>query len=232
MINTSLPNRRIALFDTYGPAGSGLIPDSQPSNALVNFNQIETNPASGNQDEEFIELTNPNNYAVDMSSWTVSGGVDFTLPPGTVIPGNGSIYLSPSVRNFRSRSPSPTGGEGNIVVGHYQGHLSNFSETLTLSDASGTMVAQTTTPNMPSDAQQFLVISEIMYHPADGSGLEFIELFNISDSVTLNLEGIAFTSGINYTFPAGTTLAPGNYIVIDSRDFANGTALSNGGETL
>ncbi len=71
-----------------------------------------------------------------------------------------------------------------------------------------------------------------MYHPADGSGLEFIELFNISDSLTLNLEGIAFTGGINYTFPAGTTLAPGNYIMIDSLDFANGTALSNGGEIL
>ena len=232
VINTSLPSRRIALFDTYGPGGSGLIPDSQPSDALVNFNQIETNPASGNQDEEFIELANPNGYAVDMSAWTVSGGVDFTLPPGTVVPGNGSIYLSPNVRDFRLRSASPTRGEGNIVVGHYQGHLSNFSETLTLSDASGTMVAQTTTPNMPSDAQQFLVISEIMYHPADGAGIEFIELFNISDSVTLNLEGVAFTRGINYIFPAGTILAPGDYLMIDALDFANGTALSNGGETL
>ena len=178
------------------------------------------------------DRANPNGDAVDMSAWTVSGGVDFTLPPGTVVPGNGRIYLSPNVRDFRLRSASPTGGEGNIVVGHYQGHLSNFSETLTLSDASGTMVAQTTTPNMPSDAQQFLVISEIMYHPADGAGLEFIELFNISDSVTLNLEGVAFTRGINYIFPAGTILAPGNYIMIDALDFANGTALANGGETL
>jgi hypothetical protein len=231
VINTSLPNRRTALFNTYGPTGSGLIPDPQPTDVVVNFDQIETNPASGNQDEEFIELANPNNYAVDMSGWTVSGGIDFLLPPGTVIPSNGSIFLSPNVRDFRLRGTSPTGGEGNIVIGNFDGHLSNFSETLTLADAFGTMVAQTTTPNMPSDAQQFLVISEIMYHPADGAGLEFIELLNISDSITLALENVAFTDGIDFAFPV-TSLAPGQRITLSALDFSNGTALSNGGEAL
>ena len=232
VLNSSLPNRRTALFTTYGPAGSGLIPDPQPSDAVVNFAQIESSPVSGNQDEEFIELSNPNNYAVDMSGWTMSGGVEFTLPPGTVIPGNGNLYLSPNVRDFRSRSTSPTGGEGNLVIGDFDGHLSSFSEALILSNAFGAVVTQTTTPNLPSDAQQYLVVSEIMYHPADGADEEFIELLNTSDSITLDLGGISFTDGIDYAFPAGTMLAPGDYIMIDGLDFANGTALSNGGETL
>ena len=232
VINTSLPNRRTALFNTYGPTGSGLIPDSQPSDAVVNFAQIETSPASGNQDEEFIELSNPNTYAVDMSNWTMSGGVNFTLPPGTIIPGNGSLFLTPNVRDFRARITSPTGGEGNIVIGDFDGHLSSFSEILTLSDAFGTIVAQTNTPNLPSEAQQFLVISEIMYHPADGAGEEFIELLNTSDSITLDLGGVSFTDGIDYVFPDGSILAPGDYLTLDALDFANGTALSNGGEVI
>ncbi|MEN8680904.1 MAG: lamin tail domain-containing protein, partial [Akkermansiaceae bacterium] len=166
------------------------------------------------------------------SGWTISGGVEFTLPPGTVIPSNGNLYLSPDVRNFRLRQTSPTGGEGNHVIGNYDGHLSNFAETLSLSDASGALVSETITENQPSDAQRFLVISEIMYHPADGAGEEFIELMNISDSVTLDLEGISFTDGINHTIPKGTFLAPGDRMVIGAADFENGTALSNGGETL
>ncbi len=232
VLYTSLPNRRTALFETYGPNGSTLIPPQQSSGLVINFGAIQSNPSSGIQDEEFIELTNPNNEAVDLSGWTISGGVEFTLPPGTVIPSNGNLYLSPDVRNFRLRQTSPTGGEGNHVIGNYDGHLSNFAETLSLSDASGALVSETITENQPSDAQRFLVISEIMYHPADGAGEEFIELMNISDSVTLDLEGISFTDGINHTIPKGTFLAPGDRMVIGAADFENGTALSNGGETL
>ena len=232
VLNTSLPNRRQALFETYGPAGSGLIPDPQPTDATVEFGQIEANPSSGNQDEEFVELTNPNSFAVDISGWTVSGGIEFTLPPGSVIPGNGSVFLSPNVRDFRLRENSPSGGEGRFVIGNFSGHLSNFSEPLTLSDTLGQTVAETSTPDQPSLAQQFLVISEIMYHPADGGGDEFIELLNISDSITLDLSGVSFTDGIDFTFPAGTQLAPGARIVIGGADFQNGTALSNGGEKL
>ncbi len=232
VLNTSLPNRRRALFTTYGPDGSGLIPESQPSDAVVVFGQIEANPVSGNQDEEFIEITNANNYAVDLSGWIMNGGIEFILPPGSVVPGNGRVFLSPNVRDFRLRDLSPSGGEGNIVIGNFDGHLSNFPEVLTLTDADGAIVAQTTTPDQPSDAQRFLVISEIMYHPADGAGDEFIELQNVSDSVTLDMAGISFTDGISYNFQDGTFLAPNSRVVILASDFLNGTALSNGGETL
>ena len=231
-LNTSLPSRRTALFDTYGPDGSGLIPDSQPVDAIVSFSQIEAKPDSGNQDEEFIEITNANRDAVDISDWTVSGGINFMLPPGAVVPGNSSIFLSPNVRDFRLRVSSPTGGEGNIVIGDYYGHLSNFTETLTLTNTAGVVIAQTNTPNQASEAQRFLVISEIMYHPADGGGTEFVELLNISEDAPLSLEGVSFSGGINIAFPAGTVLSPGAQIIINENDFLNDTSLSNGGELI
>ncbi|MGH7944922.1 MAG: lamin tail domain-containing protein [Opitutaceae bacterium] len=61
-----------------------------------------------------------------------------------------------------------------------------------------------------------LRITEIMYQPAAPSGssdYEYIELQNIG-TTTLDLGGVRFTNGVDYTFAANTTLAPGAYIVV------------------
>ncbi len=58
-----------------------------------------------------------------------------------------------------------------------------------------------------------LRITEIMAKPNGGSNYEFIELQNIGIT-SLDLSGVRFTNGIDYTFPAGTTLAVGQFIVI------------------
>lgn len=70
-----------------------------------------------------------------------------------------------------------------------------------------------------------LAISEIMYNPpalsaaetaagyTDKQLFEYIQLLNIS-ARPLNLEGMAFTVGIGFTFPAGVTLAPGERILL------------------
>jgi hypothetical protein len=94
-----------------------------------------------------------------------------------------------------------------------------------------------------------LLITELMYHPPgttniDGDQFEFVELKNDSGA-TLELSGIHFTGGINYTSPVGTFLAPGQFAVLvrDPSSFTNrypGVAifgvysgkLSNSGETL
>ncbi len=102
-----------------------------------------------------------------------------------------------------------------------------------------------------------VVISEIMYHPpvgfmpgttniVDGDDYEFLELYN-ADSNSVDLGGAYFTDGISFSFPAGTTLAPGGFIVVvkDSVRFGErypwavsavageyGGKLSNGGETI
>jgi hypothetical protein len=61
-----------------------------------------------------------------------------------------------------------------------------------------------------------LRITEIMYQPAAPSGssdYEYVELQNIG-TTTLDLSGVRFTNGLDYTFAAGTTLAAGAYIVV------------------
>lgn len=219
-----LPARRTYLETNGGTPSRGTLPATQPSAPAITFGEIITNPTSGNQNDETIELHNPNSFAVDVSNWTLEGGISHTLRPGTVIPAGESLILSPDVQNFRSNN-QPTFSQGN-----YRGHLSNFSETLNLRDQANALIATINTPNLPSDNQRYLVISEIMYHPADDIS-EFVELLNTSEAVTLNLGGVSFTRGITYTFPTPTNLAPGQRIVVTFSDFASGR-LSNGGESL
>ena len=61
-----------------------------------------------------------------------------------------------------------------------------------------------------------LVINEVHYNPADAQGadaaFEFIEVVN-TGATAVNLEGFSLT-GVDFTFPAGATIDPGEYIVL------------------
>jgi hypothetical protein len=71
-------------------------------------------------------------------------------------------------------------------------------------------------PLGPSSRRTGLVISEIMYHPLprlDNRQLEYIELFN-ADSTPSDLSQYRIEGAIDYTFPAGTWLAAGAFLVL------------------
>jgi hypothetical protein len=225
-----------------GPAGV-----SQP---IINFGAIEVSPASGNQGEEYIQLLNPNSIAVDISDWRLTGGVEHKFGGGTVIPANGTLYVSPNAAAFRARAVSPKGGEGLFVQGGYLGHLSNFGETIALVDLSGATNNVISYPGEPSEAQQYLVVSELMYHPPGDELGEYIELQNLSSSVTLDLTNVRLTQGVefNFTGSAVTNLAPGARVLVVRNlaaftavhgtnhpvagVFTNASALNNGGEVI
>ena len=57
-----------------------------------------------------------------------------------------------------------------------------------------------------------LRITEIMYHALQGSSYDYIELQNTLDE-TLDLTGVRFDKGIDFTFPA-LTLPPKEYVVV------------------
>ena len=61
-----------------------------------------------------------------------------------------------------------------------------------------------------------VVINEINYNPPDKTNpTEFVELTNPGTSA-VDLSGANFTNGIDYTFPAGTTLPAGGYLVVSA----------------
>ena len=104
------------------------------------------------------------------------------------------------------------------MQGNYSGHLSQWGDTIQLLDTTDRVVSTLTTSGSPSLAQQYLRITEIMYHPADPTSgsytsddFQFIELKNTSATQTLSLSGVRFTDGIAFDFTGSnvTSLAPG-----------------------
>ncbi|HXJ57731.1 MAG TPA: lamin tail domain-containing protein [Verrucomicrobiae bacterium] len=68
-------------------------------------------------------------------------------------------------------------------------------------------------PENLADLLNYLRITEVMFNPLP-SGYEYVELHNTSASVTLDLSGVKFTQGIDFTCLPGTTLPPGGYLLI------------------
>jgi hypothetical protein len=111
--------------------------------------------------------------------------------------------ISPSARIYRG----PLTIEQNTTL---NSRVWNGLEWSPLNEAEFTVI-QTFTELLPT---------EIMYHPSshglvDADEFEFVELKNTSTNV-LDLSGVHFTSGIDFTFTNGTVVNPGQFVVLVS----------------
>ncbi|HTD66987.1 MAG TPA: lamin tail domain-containing protein, partial [Candidatus Limnocylindria bacterium] len=206
------------------PTSNAGIPLSQPTNAALQIVAIEFNPSSGLQSQEYICLSNPAPFAVDISNWRLDGGIRFTFKEGTIVPSSSTIFVSPDVVSFRKRATGPRAGQGLFIVGPYEGSLDARGEIVKVIDASGRLVHTNGYAGNPSLAQQYLRITEIMYHPGPTNAgslypqedFEYIELKNIGPS-PLSLIGVHFTNGVQFAFTGGspvTSLAAGQTVVL------------------
>lgn len=217
---------------------SALLPGPAGEEPPVSFGVVEGSPSSLDQDEEYIEIVNTSNEAIDLSGWTVSGGVDFEFLPGTILEANGNLYLSPEVSVFRSRASSPTGGEGLNVEGDYSGQISARGEVITLSNAAGIVVDDLLTPSEESDPQKYLRITELHFAPLGGKEFEFIEVVNTGPD-SLDLTGIRFTDGIEAELSGSLASGEFGLVVSNPANFPGlnivgvfSGALNNGGEQV
>jgi hypothetical protein len=128
LVSEWLPLRRFELYENTRDLPAAQI------NPSIMIGALDFDPISDDQDQEYLELINQSPTATDISGWGIRGAITFTLPPGTVIPAGGTLYLSPNKKAFRVREISPTGNEQRFVVGPYEGHLAAEGETLELYD--------------------------------------------------------------------------------------------------
>lgn len=108
-----------------------LAPPVAPSTIVIN--EVHYHPPDNTRREEFIELYNPSVSDIDVSLWRLNGGIDFTIPPGNVIPGGGFLVLAEDPATIQARY-------GVVAIGPWNGGLSSDGETLTLIDANGKKV--------------------------------------------------------------------------------------------
>lgn len=145
----------------------GVVPPAQAANPSVHITEIHYRPDDGS-DAEFVELHNPGETAVDISGWSITGGIERTFRPGTVIPSGGYLVTVNDDDGFTASL-----GGGVLVGGEFQGNLSNSGEQVELRNRSGSIVewvAYATGPGWPD--------------LDDGSSLERIDVGLPSESAT------------------------------------------------
>lgn len=178
------------------------------------------------------------------------------------VPGEPQIYeiettfASPDLTSFQANYQFPASA---LVAGNtYRVRVQHEDSTGRTSHWSDAIEFVANGPDT-SDWTNNLMVTELMYHPAapnatealvntDKDAYEFIELTNISETLTLDLSDISFTDGIDFDFGSAaiTSLAPGQCLLLVKNQAAfearYGTgfpiagvypnSLSNGGETI
>ena len=191
-------------------------------------------------DEDFVELFNTSNTPVDLSGVVIGDGAlltaGYTLPPGTIIAARGYLSFTQSQLGFS------LGSDGERLwlyrPGVLIGDAISFSgQALGVSRDHDQRELATPTPGAVNSAvkDRPIVINEIMYNPISGLGAdEYIELYNKSGAA-VDVGGWKIGGNIDYTIPAGTSIAAGGYLVI-AKDPANllakGHAALNATNTL
>ena len=84
------------------------------ASAQVVINEIMYNPASHDAREEWVELLNTSGTNVNLTGWTISGGIDFAFPSNTVIAAGQYLVVAADRTTFLSRFPAV-----NNVVGSW-----------------------------------------------------------------------------------------------------------------
>jgi hypothetical protein len=146
---------------TLGAANSG------PRIGPVVISELMYNPPSGNDDLEFVELTNITDQPIDLSGWKFTAGIDFTFG-STMLPARGRLLLlrfdptnaanAAKLTAFRAAYPNlPT---GTLLVGGYAGVLDggvldNGGETLRLSRPDA---------QQPGGLIPYLLVDEVDYN--------------------------------------------------------------------
>lgn len=118
------------LFGAYY-RDSWAIPSSQTlgQKQAVSIDEVV---ASATNSDEYIKLSNGANTPVDISDWVVEG-INYTIPAGSVIPANSSMYLLRDDKGYRASHTAV------LVAGQYDTDLGSSGSLILKTDANVTI---------------------------------------------------------------------------------------------
>ncbi len=92
------------------------------------------------RDEEWIELHNKSGTTVNLTGWSIDGGIDFNFPDGTMIDAGGFLVVTHDAATLAAKYPALAP----IIVGDYQNRLNNSRDTIRLEDPNENPVDEVT----------------------------------------------------------------------------------------
>ena len=208
------------------PGGSPGAADPLPTGSLekVVFNEVLARPASAGSG--FLELYNAGTEEADLSgAWISLGSVTnrFQIGADAILSAGGWMQFGWTQLGF---APSPT---GDVLYLRSADNPSRIVHAMALeAQAIGVSVGRqpdgtelvralaTPTPGLANAPLRIspVVINEIFYHPPkEQPDAEYLELYNWS-SQTVDLSDWRLIDGISFTFPAGSRIPAGGYVVI------------------
>lgn len=197
--------------------------ERQDDGAALRINEILAHTDEPQVD--FVELFNHSPQIADLSGWILTdqpGVPRFRIPQGTRISPGGFAVFTQNLLGFALNAAGETlylyTPEMNRIAdavrfgpqlnGVASGRYPNGSGSWTLLSTPSPAAAN------PARAISSVVIGEINYHPLNGDRREsFIELMNHGTD-NADLSSWRIEGGIQFSFPSGTTLAPGTALAV------------------
>ena len=91
---------------------------------------------------EWIELTNTEKAAVDVSGWSLTGGIEYTIPKSTIVEPGQYLVICKDSNLFREFYDTP-------AIGGFEKSIGNGGDTIELTNDSGIVDAITFTDEAP-----------------------------------------------------------------------------------
>ncbi len=226
-----------------GTPGEG--PEDFPSPGDLVINEILTH-----QDQDvpgdWVELVNTSSTTIDINGWFLSDDEDAldkvqlsglsSLAPGAYLVLSEASHFGATVAGLNGFGLSELGdavylssGDGSTLTGYrIEQSFGAAERDVTfgrhiLSDAEVDFTAQSEATSLASNSYPRIgpvVISELLYRPADSNHFEFIELYN-SATTNVPLYNTAtpantwrLDGALTFTFPEGLSLGPGESLLI------------------
>ena len=197
------------------------VPSSSSEGDELVFNEI----SAGGMNEFSLELMNRGPDLIDLSQLEIRSSVGWVrdLPADkTLLPGELLVLSDDSLGRI------PDSGERLFLVGELGGRLLDAVKVgRKLQARSGGIGERWYQPGEStfglenlSAPKSTIVINEMMYHPRENSDVEisagqWVELFNYG-SESVDIGEWQFDDGVRFTFPSGSSVGPGQYVVIVS----------------
>jgi len=193
----------------------------------ITFNELHR---GGDRGDAWVELHNAAAVPADLSGLTLTDAPDrddphvfaegTRLAPGAFLvltAAESSLALDAALVQLFLSTPSGlvlSAASFDLALTRPQ-QLGAGSEARYPDGGSRVWLSATPTPGAPNEVPRTtdLVINEIFYNPPADRGGEFLELLHRGNE-PLDASGFRFSKGIEYIFPPGSVIAPGDHVVL------------------